>query len=165
MFEAESPTLALKSGAMPRSEGWVAELTNSRQLLAEHDVQDARAADLGLHQHHAGVIGNDLANHGSFAAQRVLAHALDNFVRCLSGNDGDQLAFVGDIKRIESQNFASAFDRLADGNIRASCNSIPTFDWPAISFKVVATPPRVGSRRQWIVGRFVAARNFKHYIN
>src|ERR1017187_3270364 len=101
---------------MPCPEGRVAKLTNSWELLAEHDVQNARTADLGLHQHHAGMIGNHLSDHGSFAAQRVLTHALDNFIRCFSGNDRDQLALVGHVERIESQYFAGALDSFADWN-------------------------------------------------
>ena len=102
---------------MSSTKGSVACLTNSRELFAEHVIQDARPANLGLHQHHAGMIGNDLSDYDGFRAQRVPAHVLDNFIRCVSGNDRNQLAFIGHIKRIESQDFAGPLDGFAHRNI------------------------------------------------
>src|ERR1039458_7727033 len=110
------------------------------------------------------MIGNHLSDHGSFAAQRVLAHALDNFIRCLSGNDRNQLTLISHIKRIESQYFAGALDGFTDWNIallqqhsdlRLAGNFIQGGSYAAAGWIAQA----VDSRHS------VAAHHFEHYVN
>jgi hypothetical protein len=52
------------------------DLADPRQLLAERDVDDPRAADGGLHQHHPGVITHDFSDNLRVTPKWMFAHAL-----------------------------------------------------------------------------------------
>ena len=54
----------------------------------------------------------------AFFAQRMPAHGGKNTIGIFRRNEGQQLAFVGDVERIEAEDFAGAFDFFADGNGR-----------------------------------------------
>ena len=73
------------------------------------------------------------------------AHGRDEDVRRFRRDDGDQLALVGDVKRIEAKEFAGRGNFRPD---RDRCSSIrkPMPDCWAISLRAAARPPRVGSR-------------------
>jgi hypothetical protein len=49
---------------------------DARQLFTEHYVQYAGSTDLGLHQHHAWMIGNDLSDDDGVAPKLVLLHLM-----------------------------------------------------------------------------------------
>ncbi len=59
---------------------------------------------------------NHLADDGGVAAKRMLAHSVEHGFRHLWHNESKQLPFVGNIQRIEAENFAGAFDRLPYGD-------------------------------------------------
>src|SRR5215472_14713906 len=92
-------------------------LTNSWELLSEHHVQNAGPTNLSFHQHHTGVIGHNLTDDDRSGTQRMLVHLANHVVRRFSRDDRHQLAFVGDIERIEAEYFASALNRLAHRNV------------------------------------------------
>src|ERR1700756_2903443 len=87
--------------------------TDSRQLFPEQRIQHARAADLGVHEHHPRMIGNDFSDDARIVSQRVLPHASHNRIGGAPGHNCDQLAFVGHVKRIQSQNLTGAANRVA----------------------------------------------------
>ena len=60
------------------------------------------------------------------------------------GNDGDQLSFIGHVKRVEPQHLARRPRTSARTGMPASVSVTPTRDAAANSFKVLETPPRVG---------------------
>ena len=72
----------------------------------------------GFHNHHPGVVGDDLADDGGFGAQRVFAHGGENPSGGVGGNQGDQLSFVGDVEGVEPEDFARAAHLLGDRNPR-----------------------------------------------
>ena len=96
------------------------------------------------------MVGDDLADDGGVPAERMRAHLGEDGIGHLGADDGEQLAFVGDVERVEAEDLAGAADRFAHGDGRARCSSMPTLARLAISLSVVAAPPRVGSRRQWM---------------
>jgi hypothetical protein len=63
------------------------------KLLAEHHVEDTRAADLSLHQNHARVCFDDFADDGGVLAQAMSPHPFQHGV----GHLGVQLV-TGDTK-------------------------------------------------------------------
>ena len=80
-------------------------------------------------------------------SELVLPHLVQDSLRHLRRNHGKQFSLVGHVERVQPKHFASALYRVADGN-GISCKTMPTPARFAISFNVVAAPPRVGSRRQ-----------------
>jgi hypothetical protein len=65
----------------------------------------------------AGMVGGDFADDRRFAPSgcaRIAARTRP----ASAGDDREQLAFVGDVKRIEPENFARAFDFLANRDAR-----------------------------------------------
>ena len=52
------------------------------------------------------------------AAERVCAHRGEDAIGISGRKNSKQLAFVGDVKRVETEDLARAFDFLADGNLR-----------------------------------------------
>src|SRR3954451_5268671 len=83
-------------------------------MLAGEHVNDARAADARFHQHKAGMVGSDFADHGSLFAKGVRLHRGKNARAVSTGYDRQQLAFVGDVERVKPKNLTGAFDLLAD---------------------------------------------------
>src|SRR5215471_13580718 len=90
--------------------------TDPGQLLAEQGIDDARAPDLGFHKHHAGVVRDDLPDDARILPERVLTHAIDYCISKIVRCDGNQLAFIGDVKRIEAEYITRATHRVVDGN-------------------------------------------------
>ena len=67
-------------------------------------------------------------------------------LRARARDDGEEFSLVRDVERIESENFACAADRLGERNLRfVQANADRAV--AAISFSVLASPPRVGSRK------------------
>ena len=127
------------------------DLADPRQLLAEQNVHNPRAADSGFHQHHTRTFTNDFADHLSVVPKRMFAHALQQ-PPLSPTSQSQELTFIGHVERVQAENFASSLNGSRTGMCRSSM-TIPTFEDLAISLSVVATPPRVGSRRQWIAIR------------
>ena len=78
-------------------------------------------------------------------AERMGAHGRQQRRGGLRRDDGHQLAFVGDVQRVEAEQFAGRGDLRAHRDRRFRQQE-PTPDCWAISFSVAASPPRVGSR-------------------
>ena len=70
-----------------------------------------------------------------------------------SGRDeGDELALVRHVHRVDPQDLAGARDRGRNGNVAPRRTRTATPDARASSFSTVATPPRVASRMQRSAG-------------
>lgn len=81
------------------------DLADPRQLLAEQHVDDPRAADGGLHQHHSGVITHDFSDNLRVMPKRMFAHALQRNRRRVRLHDGQELPFIGHVEKDPSQVF------------------------------------------------------------
>ena len=111
--------------------------------------------------------GHDLADERGVSSQRVGSHDFHQAAGIIGRNDGDQLALVGDIERVEPQHLARSPHLATDGN-GGLARRTPTFDAAASSFKVLDTPPRVGSRMARIPGQassIALARPFKGAVS
>ena len=84
---------------------------------------------------------------GRILRHRNLLHHCKRGVCLRAGNKDREASFIRHIQRIQTQNFAGALHRLVDRD-QVSSSLMQTFRSPAISFSVVASPPRVRSRRQ-----------------
>jgi len=62
------------------------ELADARKLLTEHHIEYPRATDLSLHEHHARMIFNNLADNYCVLAQTMLPHLLENRASHLRNN-------------------------------------------------------------------------------
>ena len=62
------------------------------------------------------MLGHDFPDDGGFRSQRMRAHCLQRACGRFRWNRCQQLAFVRDVKRIESQHFTRRFDFFADGD-------------------------------------------------
>ena len=119
-----------------------------RQLLAGQPVDDAPAAEARCPSARSGA--RRRCTSPMIAASRpsgCARIAASSALGVVGGADRDQLALVGDVERIEAEELAGGRHLAAAPEWRprrASCRR-PT--GAAISFSVVARPPRVGSRR------------------
>ena len=85
-------------------------LANARQLLAHQHIHDALAAKTGLHVYPASPSTlQDLADIGCFGTQRVGAHGGQGRFGLMFRHHRNELAFVGQIQGVESEDFAKAF--------------------------------------------------------
>lgn len=87
-------------------------LANPRELFAGEHVHHAGAADAGFHGDHPGVILNHAANDPGMASERMRAHGGERIPSVLFRNYGIELAFVGDVQRVQAEHFAGGFDFL-----------------------------------------------------
>ena len=62
------------------------------------------------HAHEAQWVFDDLAHDGGVAAQRFAAHRGQQAVGRACIHDGDELAFVGHVQRVQPQQLAGAAD-------------------------------------------------------
>src|SRR5215469_12470907 len=124
--------------------------TDPGQLLAEQGIDDARAPDLGFHKHHAGVVRDDLPDDARILPERVLTHAIDYCISKIVRCDGNQLAFIGDVKRIEAENLTSATHRVVDGNFgftQAHADLAARKQWMSVvSSSIARTRPCKGAQ-------------------
>jgi len=120
-------------------------LADSRQRLAERQIEDSIAANGGAQNHKVRVLFGDMSDKGSVAAERMAAHRFKHPLSVLARNEGDQFALIGDQQRIESENLAGSAHRVANWN-RTFIDLDPRCWRVAISTRVAARPPRVGSR-------------------
>src|SRR5450759_3089640 len=101
---------------MHKAEPYATTSANPRELVAGEHVDDSGGAEGGLHGNHGGMPAGHRADDGGVAAQRVVAHGVEHGADDLGGHDGDEFAFVGDIERVEAEEFAGAADHFADGD-------------------------------------------------
>ena len=111
-------------------------------------VDDAAAAEARVHLDEVVRIGDHLADDRGVASERMRAHRREQPVGVLGAADRDELAFVGDVERVEAQELAGGSDLRPHRNVGSRAITMPQPDCRASSFSVVASPPRVGSRRQ-----------------
>ena len=90
---------------------------NSRQRIADQHVDDAGAAVAGGDQHRARRLLADFADDLRFVSAGCGSDALRAASAYSGSHHRQKLAFVGDVQRIQSQQFASAADRVAHGNL------------------------------------------------
>ena len=69
-------------------------------------VHHAVSAEPGLHLDESVGVGDDLADDRGVAAERVGAHRGEKAPGIALFADGDELAFVGDVERIEAEKLA-----------------------------------------------------------
>ena len=137
----------LKRPRNPVSRGCLAD---PRQLLARQHVDDAPGAQQRSRSTtRPGCSPVTRPMTARLAARSGCARmAARTASAALGRHDRDELALVGDVQRIEAQQLAGRrAPRRARGSASSSI-SMPTPRATAISFRVVARPPRVGSRRQ-----------------
>ena len=84
----------------------IARSADARQLLARQAVDDAPAAERSDHLHEPALIGDGLADDRGVAAERMSLHRHKRGRSACGRDHCDQLALVGDIERIEAQEFA-----------------------------------------------------------
>src|SRR5271155_2136578 len=82
-------------------------LTNSGYLLSDLQWDDPRATDGCLSREHTWMVACDLANDRGIAPPLVFAHPRENGISDARVDDGNHLAFVGDINRVHAQQVAS----------------------------------------------------------
>src|SRR5215470_10696207 len=83
-----------------------------RQRFAEWEVDDSLAADGGAGGDEAGMAGHHPADAARFLAERVGAQRRQHALGALGGDEGDELALVGDVERIEPEDLAGAAHRV-----------------------------------------------------
>ena len=89
---------------------------NPRKLLAGEHVHHAGATDARLHQDIAGMIGGNFADNGGRLAERVRVHRSKNAIGVSGRKNREEFTFVGNIERIETENFACSLHVFADRN-------------------------------------------------
>ena len=93
---------------------------NPRQLFAGQPIDNPAAAERGRHLHEIVVVGDHLADHCRVASQRMAAHGRQHLPGRCGRHDGDELAFILHIERIEpeevagSDDFRLHWDRILD---------------------------------------------------
>ncbi len=83
---------------------------DARQLLTAQPVHHTATAEAGFHLHESVGVLDHLADDRCLPALRMRAHRGKQCVGVFGGADRDQLAFIGDVERIEAEQFACRFD-------------------------------------------------------
>src|ERR1700733_16124794 len=89
-------------------------LANSRQLLPDQHVDDAATAKYGPHDHTSRLSVGCMTDDCAVAAERMVAHRGERRFRLVRRHDAQDLALVGEVKRIEPEDFAKRLDLFAD---------------------------------------------------
>src|SRR6266542_5731235 len=89
-----------RSGATCRASVAMGDLLSADpgELLPRQHVHDPAPAHAGLEDHEPGGVLHDLADHLRLAGFRPPAHALEQLGGVLARDDGQELAFVGDVE-------------------------------------------------------------------
>src|SRR5918998_5227848 len=80
--------------------------TDPRQRVTDQHVYHAGAAELGVHYDHPSGLLSDLPDDLGLLAALDAPQRLQRGLRRLRGDDGEQLAFIGDVERVYTQNLA-----------------------------------------------------------
>src|SRR5919108_3462066 len=103
------------------------------ELLPQHELDDAGAAYTSPHDHQGLVVRHHLADDLGVMAMPMAVHSFQNVLRVFPADDGDELALVGEVERVNPQDLAGPLHILADGDalfveddphLRASGNRI-----------------------------------------
>jgi len=90
-------------------------LANAWQLLAELQINHSSSTDTGFSDDHSGVFADYFAYDFLLLAERIFAHLLYYLIRLFARQNRHEFAFVGNVKRIESEHFASRTDNARNG--------------------------------------------------
>src|ERR1017187_10323818 len=94
--------------------GNIGKSTDPWELGGGEHIDDSGGAEGGCHDDHGRVLVGHRADDGRFPAEGVMAHGGEDGASGFGGHDSDEFAFVGDIERVEAQQFAGAADHFAD---------------------------------------------------
>ncbi len=75
---------------------------NSRKLLACEPIDNSAAAERGRHLHEALLVIGHPTDDRRITTKRVRTHRSHETIRGVGRHDGDELAFVRDIERIQT---------------------------------------------------------------
>ena len=77
------------------------------QLLSEKPIDNTPTTEPRPHLNEAMIVGHDLADDRRLAAKRVVTHRRQYTVGRMRRNNGDELALIGNVKRIQPEQLAS----------------------------------------------------------
>jgi len=66
-------------------------------------------------------IDGDLSDDGGALAQMMTTHGGEDRIGSVGRNDGDELAFIGDVERIEPKDFTGSLDLFAERDESRGC--------------------------------------------
>ena len=92
-------------------------LTNPRQRIADQHVDDASAAITSGDQDGIGGLFMNLSDDAGFFSAVRLLQCIQGHVSILGRDDGEKLAFIRNVQRIQSKQFAGAANRIVHGNL------------------------------------------------
>ena len=87
------------------------QLADARQRVADEHVDDPAAAETRVEEDEALGLGAHLADDRRLGAERVRPQRGERVVGGLGGDDGDELALVRDVERVDAEDLAGADDR------------------------------------------------------
>src|SRR5215207_401589 len=88
--------------------------TDPRQRVSDQHVYHARTTEPGVHEDHARRLLTDLADDRGFFTALDVPQLLQGSVRRVRGNDGEELAFVGDVEGVYPQDLARPVHHIPD---------------------------------------------------
>src|SRR5438876_6380907 len=88
--------------------------TNARQLFTRQHIDDPRAADACFHDDDSGMLVRNIADDRSGPTEWVGLHCRENSIGIDSTRANQELAFVSNVKRVQTENLARALDLFTD---------------------------------------------------
>src|SRR3712207_1134524 len=88
--------------------------TDPRQRVTDEHVYHAGAAELSMHYDHPRGLFADLTDDRSVFTTLYSSQRLQSGLRRLRGDDGGQLAFVGDVERVYAKDLARPVHDVPD---------------------------------------------------
>src|SRR5277367_4822910 len=92
-------------------------LTNSRQRIADEHINDAAAAVTSSDQYRPSRLLADFSDDLSVVPARRQGQGVDRSVSVLWGHDGEKLAFIRDVERVQPQQLTGSPDRIPHRNL------------------------------------------------
>src|SRR6478736_9825263 len=89
-------------------------LANPGQLLTRKHIDDPRATNTGPHQNNPGMVARNMANDRSRLTERMGLHCRKNPISFGGTRKNQQFAFIGNVKRIQTENFARTLYLFTD---------------------------------------------------
>src|SRR5271156_6902443 len=105
---AASSTIATMFLAMPSS--CIKPSTNTRQLFADQHIADPPPAEHSAHGHSTREAVANAPDDGGVGAKRMRAHGRQRRLGFIGRRDDQDLAFVGEIERVETEDLAERLD-------------------------------------------------------
>ena len=113
VIEASGGPLARPATRQPLEVMATAASANPRQLLPGQPVHVAPATEGGFHLDKVVGVFDHLADDGRVLSLGVGAHGGQHAFGGFSGAEAHQLTFVGDVERVQAEDFAGGADRFA----------------------------------------------------